>query len=72
MTDKYTREQKIARLKEILPSREDNLLATFINIVEEGNPYTLGMFADILPVEHKAAVDVHTGAAFTPLYKALK
>ena len=71
MTDKYTKEQKIARLKEILPSSDDYLLAIFISIVEVGNPYTLGMFAEVLPVQHKIVVDVHTGVAFTPLYKAM-
>ena len=72
MTDKYTKEQKLERLMEILPSSEDYLIAHFVDIIEEGNPYTLEMFAEVLPVQHKVAVDVHTGVAFTPLYKALK
>lgn len=72
MTDKYTREQKIARLQELLPYMGKTSVRAWITAMEMTND----SYEDFITAHNhevgQATWDVHTGVAFTPLYKVMK
>ncbi len=78
VTDKYTKEQKIKRLQEMLGackrgSSSTALASAWLNLARNNKQMFMSMYAKSeLVDEARATWDVHTGIAFTKLYRALK
>lgn len=84
MTDKYTREEKVKRLLELLkpttdvhyPHFDDSMAIEWLNAAEErGSNFTSRYAGQADNKPYMTIVrltwDVHTGVAFTKLYKAI-
>ena len=70
MTDKYTREQKLERLMELVPDLPE-VNARIMLGYESGEGWVFARLTDIEAAE-RAVDHIEDGTAFTPLYKALK